>query len=473
MNILFLAAEASPLSKVGGLGDVAGELPRALRRLGVDVRTALPLHASTDASKLTVERTLRLSIPRAGATVPAAVHLAEQGDLPFWLVDSEAIRAASSIYAQPAEDGEKYTQFCRAAVTACECLGWIPDIVHANDWHTAPAVSWASHLRLASPDWAATRSVLTIHNLAYMGGGSEAALEAFLLPRPQAASLPAWARSLPLPLGLAAADGVTTVSPSYAAEIRTPEFGCGLDRVLAALGDRLQGILNGIDSQVWNPATDEALPRRYSAESLAGRDGNKQDLQRELGLPQDAHVPLLAMVTRMDSQKGVDLALEALPGMLDLAWQFVLLGTGEEALEVSSRQLAAQQPDRVRAVHRFDAGLARRIYAASDLMLVPSRYEPCGLTQMIAMRYGSIPVVRATGGLRDSVTPLTGNQGTGFVFESADSSSLESAVRAAIAVYRDPVAWQALQRRAMAQDFGWDRSARAYRDFYDRMTAVS
>jgi len=472
VNVLFLAAEATPLSKVGGLGDVAGELPGSLRQLGLDVRCALPLHASTDTHGLTVERTLRLYIPRGGATVPAAVHLARLGDLPFWLVDSDEIRAAPSIYSHPALDGEKYLLFCRAALSACEALGWIPDIVHANDWHTAPAVAWSRHLRLADPVWAGSHSVLTIHNLAYLGAGSEAALEAYSLPRPGVAGLPPWAQSMPLPLGLVAADGVTTVSPSYAAEIRTPELGCGLDGVLTALGERLQGILNGIDPQVWNPATDEALPHRFSADALAGRAGNKLELQRELGLGQGADVALMAMVTRMDFQKGVDLVLEALPALLDLPWQFVLLGTGEQTLEVSSRALAAAHPDRMRAVHRFDPALSRRIYAGSDIMLVPSRFEPCGLTQLIAMRYGSIPVVRATGGLRDSVAPLAGNRGTGFRFERADSGALQLVVRQAIAAYADPVAWRALQLRAMAQDFGWERSARAYRDLYHRIAGV-
>ena len=473
MNVLFLAAEASPLSKVGGLGDVAGELPLALRRLGLDVRSALPLHASTDTRGLAVERTLRLSIPRGDAMVPAAVHLARLGDLPLWLVDSDEIRAAPSVYSHPARDGEKYTLFCRAVLSACEALGWIPDILHANDWHTAPAVVWSRHLRSASPAWAGSHSVLTIHNLAYMGAGSEAALEAYSLPMPEIAGLPVWAQRMPLPLGLVAADGVTTVSPSYAAEIRTPELGCGLDGVLAALGDRLQGILNGIDPQVWNPATDPALPRRFSSASLAGRTHNKRELQRELGLPQKADGALMAMVTRMDFQKGVDLVLEALPALLDLPWQFVLLGTGEETLEAGSLALAAAHPDRVRAVHRFDAALARRIYAASDITLVPSRFEPCGLTQLIAMRYGSIPVVRATGGLRDSVAPVAGNRGTGFLFEQPSSGALQAAVRQAIAAYGNRVAWRGLRQRAMAQDFAWDRSASAYSDFYRRIAGVS
>ena len=473
MKVLYLAAEASPLSKVGGLGDVAGELPLALRRLGLDVRTVLPLHASTDTRGVRIERTLQLTVPRGGEPVSADVHLARLGEAQFWLIDSESIRAAPSVYTDPAHDGGKFALLCRAALLACEPLEWVPNIVHANDWHTAAAVLWARHLRSRSPAWAGCRSVYTIHNLAYMGAGSEDALEAFALPMPDGTRLPSWAQRLPLPLGLIAADGVTTVSPTYADEIRTPELGCGLNTVMIGLGDRFKGILNGIDPRVWDPSTDEALVHRYSATSLAPRRDNKRELQRELGLALSADAPLLAMVTRMDQQKGVDLVLQALPALLDLPWQFVLLGTGEESLETGMAALAADHQNRVRVVLRFDAGLSRRIYAGSDLMLVPSRYEPCGLTQMIAMRYGSIPVVRATGGLRDTVVPAADDQGTGFVFESADGAALEASIRRAIRLFLDPVAWQSLQLRAMRQDSSWDRSADAYRDFYHRIAAVS
>jgi starch synthase len=474
VKVLFLAAEASPLSKVGGLGDVAGELPLALGRLGLDVCTAVPLHASSDASQLTVERTLHLSIPRGENTIPVEVHIARSpDDARYWLVDAEPIRSAPTIYSDPAQDGEKFTLFCRAVLSACEGSGWIPQILHANDWHTVPSVLWARHLRSASPEWAAVRSVLTIHNLAYMGAGSEGALDAYAVPMPEAADLPGWSRRIPLPLGLVAADGLTTVSPSYAAEIRTAELGCGLDGVLSARDDRLQGILNGIDPAVWDPATDAHLAYRYSAGRPSGRTENKPSLQQELGLSQRPDVALLAMVTRMDFQKGVDLALQALPAMLDRPWQFVLLGTGDEALEAGARALAAAHPERVRVVQRFDAGLSRRIYAGSDLMLIPSRSEPCGLTQLIALRYGSIPVVRATGGLRDSITPFAGQSGTGFVFEAAEAGALEHALRQALSAFADSESWSNLQARAMAQDFGWDHSAAAYLDFYRRTISAA
>jgi starch synthase len=243
--------------------------------------------------------------------------------------------------------------------------------------------------------------------------------------------------------------------------------------VLSARGDRLQGILNGIDPVVWDPATDAHLAQPYSAGRRSGRKENKRSLQRELGLPSRPDVALLAMVTRMDFQKGVDLALQALQAMLDLPWQFVLLGTGDETLEAGARALAAAHPERVRVVQRFDAGLSRRIFAGSDLMLIPSRTEPCGLTQLIALRYGCIPVVRATGGLRDSITPFAVGSGTGFMFEAAEAGALEHALRQGLSVFADPGAWSRLQQRAMAQDFGWDRPAAAYLDFYRRTISIA
>ncbi len=472
MKVLFLAAEASPFSKVGGLGDVAGELPRWLRRLDLDVRTVLPLHAATDTTGVVVDRALSLAVPRRGGEIQARLMLSSAGDLPLWFIDAEAIRSAGSIYAHPATDGDKFTLFSRAALLACEATGWIPDVVHAHDWHTALSVVWARQMRAAASDWAGTRTVLTIHNLPYMGAGAESAVEAYDVPAPDLALLPPWAHRLPLPLGLAAADGLTTVSPTYAQEIRTAEFGCGLESLLIERGDRLQGITNGIDPEVWNPASDAALAQTFTPDSLDGRRNNKRDLQRRTGLPQAPDVPLLAMVTRLDRQKGVDLALAALERLLDIDWQFVLLGTGEDTLEAAARALAAAHPDRVRAVQRYDPMLSRRVFAGSDMLVIPSRYEPCGLTQMIGMRYGSIPIVRATGGLRDTVAPYAPAEGTGFVFHPAESGELESATRQAIDVYRDPQAWRSLQRRAMAEDHSWERSAGAYADFYRRLASA-
>jgi starch synthase len=283
------------------------------------------------------------------------------------------------------------------------------------------------------------------------------------------AHLPSWSRTLPLPIGLATANWLSTVSPSYAEEIQTPEFGHGLEAVLQSRRERLVGILNGIDPEVWDPIQDTALNSTFSFDHIDSRVKNKHALQSELGLETDTRVPLLAMVTRLDHQKGVDLVLDALKDMQNEHWQFLLLGTGDHVLEERAEKYSSAHPDRIRFVRRFDPKLARRIYGGSDLMVIPSRYEPCGLAQMIAMRYGCIPVVRSTGGLKDTVEDYeSDDQGTGFTFGPAESGALRAAIQRGLSLYRDQAAWGVLQRRAMMKDFSWQRSAEDYHELYKR-----
>lgn len=466
MDILFLTAEMAPLAKVGGLADVAGELTPALRRLGLEVRLAMPFHAFLRARGLAAEEVARVRV--GPHNQEAVLYRTESRGVPVYLIDGDPVRATEGVYAHPTQDGHKYAFFCLAALEGVRALGWRPHLVHAHEWQTTPALLWLAARRGDDPFWGAAATLLTIHNLPYMGAGAEEALAAYGLGLADPGPLPEWARSLPLPQGLLAADWLSTVSPTYAQEIQTPEFGCGLEGVLAARSDRLVGILNGIDPEVWNPAADPALPAAFSAEDLAPRAVVKRHLQETLGLPARERTPLLGMVTRLDYQKGVDLALEALERLEDLDWQFVLLGTGDPGLEDLARRFAAARPGRAHAVLRFDGDLARQIYGGADIILVPSRYEPCGLAQMIAMRYGAVPVVRATGGLRDTVRDYDAGKGTGFLFGPADPEALAATLRRAFQVLADRRRWRPLQRRAMAQDFSWDRSARAYHDLYRR-----
>jgi starch synthase len=285
--------------------------------------------------------------------------------------------------------------------------------------------------------------------------------------------LPWWAQDKPLALGLLSADHIVPVSPTYAEEILTPEFGTGLQDFLRGRAGDITGILNGLDMQRWDPQKDEALRANYSAEDLAPRQLNKAALQAEFGLPQQASQPLLAMITRMDYQKGVDLLPEALrllastPVQAGRPWQLIVLGTGDFGLEAEMRSIEAEFPRRARAAIRFDPGLSRRIYGGADMLLIPSRYEPCGMTQMIAMRYGCVPVARATGGLRDTIHD-DGSSGdsTGFLFEEATAEGLAFALLRALEAYQDTEKWQALQRLGMRQDFSWSRSAQEYLDLY-------
>jgi starch synthase len=339
-------------------------------------------------------------------------------------------------------------------------LDWKPDILHANDWHTALAL-YALHSRRTDPKLANIRAVLTVHNLPYMGSDAMDVLSAYGLMPLHDGSLPKWAQTQPLTLGLWSADAIIPVSPTYGREILTPDFGCGLEDFLKSRSESITGILNGLDCESWSPEQDQTLARRFNADLLTSRKMNKTTLQGILGLD-ERRVPLLAMIGRLDQQKGIDIAFETLRQMEELDWQFVLLGSGETALENAARSLQNYFPERVRAVLRFDPDLSRRIYGGADIFLMPSRYEPCGLAQMIAMRYGCVPVVHATGGLKDSVQEGK----TGFLFKDADAASMLEAVRRAFTVYDNPEKWQHFQRNCMKEDFSWPRPARQYAMIY-------
>jgi starch synthase len=434
----------------------------------VGIRLGLPFYRSIRSS-LGARQIASLNIPYQHGEQSADVYMIEREGGFVLLMDGEPVRATEGVYGDPAQDAMKFTFTALAALMVCEQLDWQPQIVHANDWHMAPAVAWIHEQRKYDEFWWNTKTILTVHNLPYMGAGGEAAMAAYGILPSEDERLPPWAKHMPLPVGLATADWITTVSPTYAEEIQTPEFGCGLDNLLAARRARTVGILNGIDPSLWDPERDPALYARYSRSELKLRAQNKRALQDELGLPEAADMPLLGMVTRFDWQKGVDLTLEALANTLDIPWQAVFLGTGDQDLEHSARDFAAAHPGRVCAVQRFDPQLARRIYAGSDMMLLPSRYEPCGLVQMIAMRYGSAPIVRATGGLKDTVEDYQpGGVGTGFVFGGSDAGELAEALRRACVIFGDRRRWAALQKRGMAKDFSWQKPAAEYFELYRR-----
>jgi starch synthase len=310
--------------------------------------------------------------------------------------------------------------------------------------------------------------VQTIHNLPFMGAGTEAALDDFGLPPSSDPRLPWWLRKYPLPLGLQAADRIVAVSPTYAREILTPEHGRGLETFLQARKDSIKGIVNGIDQEKWDPAQDPHLPINYDVTILEKREQNKIALANEFSLNPDPKIPLIILISRMDQQKGVDLAVEGLARFLQERWQAILLGTGDPHLEEACRQLEKDHPDRVRAAIRFDNGLSRRMYAGADILLLPSRYEPCGLTQMMAMRYGCVPLARATGGLRDTILDATTSKdvGTGFLFEPATATALAETLKRALAVFVDRACWSAIQKRGMRRDFSWENSAIQYVGLY-------
>ncbi len=479
LRVLMLAAEADPLIKVGGLGDVAGSLPRALRRLSdeqaggrpLDVRLAIPFHAAIHAKLPKSEPVAQFSIIRIDRRIEGRVYETEVDGVPIYLIDGPPFQSDLPVYLYDTpQDADRYTFFSLAALEWVRQSGWQPDILHANDWHTSMAV-YALHLW--GHNTAALRDIctlVTVHNLPFMGVGAGPALSAYGLPPIEEEVLPTWARHFPLPLGLATANHITTVSPTYSREILTPEFGCGLQNFLQIRAAHITGILNGLDQASWDPNTDQALVQNYSIDTLDQRSANKQALLEEFDLPGAGNEPLMVMIGRMDPQKGVDLAIEALRQIAGLPWQAIILGTGDPLLEEATHRLEADFPNQVRAAIRFDSNLSRRMYAAADLLIMPSRYEPCGLAQMIAMRYGCIPVARATGGLRDTIqdTPDLAIS-TGVLFEDASVNALDAALRQALHLYDDRPAWRHMQENGMKMDFSWERSAIQYARLYRRL----
>ena len=474
LNILFLAVEAEPFVKIGGLADVAGSLPLALRNLpdrsgsgvNLDVRLVLPLHRVLRAESATLRPVAEFPVIRHGRNIPTRVFEMSMAGMPVYFISGEPISSAASVYSMdPALDREKYAFFSMAALELVNRIDWQPDIIHANDWHTALAV-YAARTRQIDPKLKPPRTVLTVHNLPFMGGDGSETLAAYGLVPPGDGRLPAWARTQPLPMGLWAADAVVAVSPTYAREILTPDFGCGLDGFLCSRSASVTGILNGLDLVAWDPGTDKCLCRNFSSADLSERLVNKAALQKQLGLQEDPHRPVLAMIGRIDHQKGVDIVPEVLRNMRDQAWQFILLGSGDPVLENILRNLGLEFPERVRSVIRFDAQLSRLIYSGADMLLMPSRYEPCGLAQMIAMRYGCVPVVHATGGLVDTVVECE----TGFLFHQETPAGLHEALLRALSIYTSPERWADIQCNAMAQDFSWPLSAAQYANLYMSLT---
>jgi starch synthase len=486
LKVLFLASEADPLIKVGGLGDVAGSLPAALRRLSrtgdglVDVRLAIPLHGGIARERYALKLAARFKVYHENGPIPGEAWETEINGVPVYLISGWPIRQDAPVYTtETRADGFKFTYFSLAALEMARNIGWKPDILHANDWHTAMAVYAISLRRGRDSFYADTATLLGLHNLPYLGAGAGRSMNSFSLPPALNTALPWWAQNMPLPVGLLTADALVAVSPQYAREILTEEFGSGLQDFLQTRRESISGILNGLDVERADPSRDPAIFAPFSAEKLSERAANKTGLQRQLGWKASRRTPLIGMIGRMDTQKGFDLAMEALrnlatsPLQANQPWQAVILGTGDPVLEAEAQRLQYDFPGRVRAAIRFDAALSRKIYAGADILLMPSRYEPCGLAQMMAMRYGCVPVARATGGLVDTILDHDSQPGaTGFLFQAARSEDLQEALQRAFLAYSAPQIWRDIQRNGMRQDFSWDRSAKEYLALYIRLAAT-
>lgn len=469
LKILMVAAEAVPFVKTGGLADVIGSLPAALRRHDCDVRVAIPRYAGIASDLVTAAPLASQTIDFEGQLQNATIHRATADGVPFYLIDAPQYYNRQRLYGFE-DDALRFGFFCRACLDLPQAVGWQPDVIHCHDWHAALLPVYQ---HLAAPARAAT--VFTVHNLAYQGVTAAAYMPRLGLPWElfNYHQLEFYGQLNPMKGGLVFADALTTVSRGYAAEITTAEYGAGLNGVLRERADHLAGILNGIDYARWNPRTDPHLTAHYGPDDLAGKAACKRDLLQRLGLPLPGNkpMPVIGIVSRLSEQKGFDLVERALEAIVAMGCYLVVLGSGSEHF---MRLFAAMQRRYPRAIAcelgRFNNELAHRIYAGSDIFLMPSHYEPCGLGQMIALAYGTVPVVRATGGLADTVHEfdvLTG-EGNGFVFHDYTAPALIEAVRRAVDCYRGP-GWNRLVANTFACDFSWDQSALQYIGLYESL----
>ncbi len=484
LKVLFLTAEAVPFAKVGGLADVAGLLPRAIQALGHDVRLMMPRYGTIRSDQFHFEK---IGEPFSIPVGPGKEHVHLIGttldaSFPVYLIWNELYFSSRDRIYGFEDDAQRFAVFGRASLAALHLLDWKPDVIHANDWHTGIVPTWLNTDGRRDPFYRDIATLFTIHNLAYQGIAGRLILTFAQmeyvkhLPVEQPGTVNWMAQ------GIAHADLINTVSKRYAQEILTPEMGMGLDPLLKERQDRLFGVLNGIDYEQWDPATDPNIPHRFDVETLDRRAANKTALQQQARLPVRPEVPLVGMVSRLDTVKGMDLmepVLEWLlegtgPELVEGEAQFILLGTGQPQYHEMLERVQARFPDRMRVFFKSDDVLARRIYAGADMFLMPSGVEPCGLEQMIAMRYGCVPVTSTTGGLADTVTDYTARRGrgTGFTFTDYTPEACQDALERALKVYHNKKIWHRLQRRGMAVDFSWSVSAREYVKLYRRAIKV-
>ncbi|GAA0379458.1 glycogen synthase GlgA [Paenibacillus motobuensis] len=477
MKILFAAAEVVPFIKIGGLADVIGALPKALQEAGHDVRVVLPKYKDIP-SCFTDQMTHlgAMEVPVGWRKQYGGIEYLIHEGMPVYFIDNEYYFGRDGVYGYP-DDGERFAFLNRAVLDMLPLIEFLPDILHCHDWHTAMIPLLLKEHYRTNKAYGHIRTVYTIHNLLYQGIFPWEVLNDLLgLPDYYftADAVEYYGNVSFMKAGLVFADHVTTVSPTYAAEIRTPYYGYGMDGLLRSLGDRLSGIVNGIDAKLYNPLTDENIYVKYRS-SLAKKRQNKLELQQELGLPEQASVPLIGMVTRLVEPKGLDLLTRILDEWLSQDdVQFVLLGTGDNGYEEWFREAVRRHPQKLSAQILFSDRLSRRIYAGSDLFLMPSRFEPCGISQLLALRYGSIPVVRKTGGLNDTVhayNEYTG-EGNGFTFHDFNAHDLLYTLRRAVSFYEQPEIWENLVKTAMSGDYSWQQSARQYSEIYDRLKTV-
>jgi starch synthase len=484
MQILFCASEVAPFAKTGGLADVARSLPESLRKLGCDVRIFMPLY------RCVREKIRDLNLLAQKIVIPVGVHdyhihfweSSTESGIPIYLLEKDEFYDRSNLYGTPVrgdyeDNAERFIVFSLAVRQLCVALGWYPSIFHLHDWQAGLVPAYLQLSWRHDPKFIGTGTVFTVHNIAYQGI-FPAGFFSLTNLAPSAWSMQGiefWGQCNFLKAGLVYSDFVTTVSPRYATEITTKEFGFGLEATLQDRQDSFLGILNGIDTGEWDPETDPALPENFSAEDLSGKKICKEALCDRAGFEKKARgYPLLGMIGRLATQKGFDLLEEILPDLMELPVNLIILGTGDAAIAETIGEMAKLYPDRLKLACQFDEEMAHLIEAGADIFLMPSRYEPCGLNQMYSLRYGTIPVVHATGGLDDSVVDVLDHpdSGTGFKFYEYEPEAFFEAIKSALQLFQEAHTWIGIQKRAMVQDFSWDRSASQYIEVYEKTLAA-
>lgn len=475
MKVLFATSEALPFVKTGGLADVAYALPKEMAKQGVDVRVVLPFYTQIpEEYKQQVEEIARFRFQLGFKNVYCGIKTLELEGIRYYFIDNLEYFDRPTLYGQW-DDGERFAYFSTAIIEMLEMIDWIPDVIHANDWHTAmvPVLlvdryHWKDRLRHI-------HKVLTIHNIRFQGIFPHSILKDVFGTGDNIfheEGVKYYDNVNFLKGGINFSDVVTTVSPTYAREIMTPEFGEGLDGVLRYNGWKVQGIINGIDYDLNNPQTDPLIEHHFSKKDLTGKAKNKKALQERLGLPIDPNVMMIGVVSRLTDQKGFNLVQERMEELLQAHVQVVVLGTGEQQYENSFNYFQHRYPDKMRSLMLFDLALAQQIYASCDAFLMPSAFEPCGLSQMMAMHYGTLPIVHETGGLADTVEPYNWytKEGTGFSFNGFNSSTMIDTVYHAMHIYyNDPKSWRQLMEQAMERDFSWKQPAKDYQNIYHHL----
>lgn len=474
LKILFAASEASPFIATGGLGEVSGSLPKALMekyRDVMDIRVIIPLYEGISAQdREGLEFVKSITVPLSWRNQYCGIYKAAENNVTYYFIDNEYYFKRSNCYGY-FDDGERFAFFSRAVISVLDAIDFVPQIIHANDWQTALVPVYLKAKYSSDPVYSSIKTIITIHNIEYQGSYDLSIAEDVFDLYGEEKNIAEYKGGLNLLKGaIAASDIVSTVSKSYSQEILDDYYAHGLASVIQKNSFKLRGILNGIDTYLYNPETDTALFKNYSMESLKNKYYNKSALQGMLGLPQNADIPVISVITRLVRHKGLDLILQGIEEVLKEKVQLIVLGKGDRDYELYFKSLQEKYHDKVSARIDFNPDIARKIYAGSDIFLMPSISEPCGISQMIASRYGTVPIVRETGGLKDSIHDASMGSGNGFTFYNQDKDAFVDAINRALSVYKSKDDWAKLVRTVMSVDFSWEHSAQEYYGMYSELT---